>query len=103
MNGTYQKYHRLAQEAYYSNLEIVPENIFERYPGYDIDLYFYYGFLQPTSTEHFQKLAMFFMKNFNPKYFSTNADPTDLILLYSSTMQQNLHQYTAILEISFSC
>ena len=64
----YQKYHRLAQEGFYSNLESVPDNIFQRYPGFETDLYFYYGFMQPTDKEEYQKVAMFFMKNFNPKY-----------------------------------
>lgn len=58
------RYRVLEQGAAFSDLSIVPEGILKKVP--DRNIYFYFGYQQPTSIKSLSKVAMFLAKNFKP-------------------------------------
>ena len=59
-----ERYEALEQAAAYSDLSVIPPAILKHIESRNI--YFYFGYQQPTSRKLLPKLAMYLAKNFHP-------------------------------------
>ena len=59
-----ERYRALEQASAYSELSMIPDGILRHIESRNI--YFYFGYMQPSSRKHLSKLAMYLAKNFQP-------------------------------------